>query len=196
MRGKKFEEKTRLQKIVDFYSAKRRMPSYAEVGKLLGFKSKSPAHKFVAKLIEARLVEKDSSGRLLPGALFREVPVLGTVAAGWPSPAEEEIPDTLSLDEYLIKNKEATYLFKVKGDSMIGAGIMDGDMALVERGRNPRDGDIVLAEVDREWTLKYFRKQGGRVWLEAANKKYKPIYPEEELRVPAVLVSVVRKYKL
>jgi len=172
------------------------MPSYGELLKLFGLASKSAAYKFVAKLLEQGLVRKDATGRLLPGPSFNELPILGTVAAGWPSPAEEEIPDTLSLDDYLIRNKEATYLFKVKGDSMIGAGIMDGDMALVERGRPVKDGDIVLAEIDREWTLKYFRKRGGKVYLEAANKKYGNIYPNEELNIAAVLVSVIRKYKL
>ncbi len=172
------------------------MPSYAELAKTLGFTSKNAAFKTVSKLIDQGFIRKDSRGHLLPSSIFNEIPLLGTVQAGWPSPAEEEIPDTISLDEYLIRDKNATYLFKVKGDSMIDAGIMDGDMALVERGRIPKDGDIVLAEIDREWTLKYFRKRGGRVYLEPANKKYKAIYPKEELRIPAVLVSVVRKYML
>jgi SOS-response transcriptional repressor LexA len=121
--------------------------------------------------------------------------ILGTITAGWPSPAEEELADTMSLDEYLIPNKDAVYLFRVKGDSMTGAGIMEGDIAIVERGRTPKDLDIVLAEVDGEWTLKYFRKKGGKVWLEAANKNYKPIYPEQMLKIPAVLVSLIRRYK-
>jgi repressor LexA len=172
------------------------MPSYAEIVKLLGFRSKNAAYQLVNRLIEQGLVSRDKTGRIIHGRIFDEVRVLGTVKAGFPSPAEEELTDTMSLDEYLIHNKDATYLFKVSGDSMIEAGIMDGDMALVERGRTPKDGDIVLAEIDREWTLKYFRKKAGKVWLEPANKKYKPIYPKEELNIPAVLVSVVRKYKL
>lgn len=172
------------------------MPSYTEIMKLLGFKSKNAAFKFVNKLIENGFIERDRTNRIIPGRVFNELQILGTVQAGFPSPAEEELTDTMSLDDYLIHNKDATYLFKVMGDSMIGAGIMDGDMALVERGRTPQDGDIVLAEVDREWTLKFLRKKGSKVWLEAANSRYKPIYPEEELNVPAVLISIVRKYKL
>jgi repressor LexA len=171
------------------------MPSYGELMKVFGLKSKSSAFKFIAKLLAQGLVDKDKHGKLIPSSVFNEIPILGTVAAGWPSPAEEEIPDTLSLDDYLISNKEATYLFKVRGDSMIGAGIMDGDMALVERGAPVKDGDIVLAEIDREWTLKYFRKRGGKVYLEAANKKYGNIFPNEELKIAAVLVSVIRKYR-
>src|SRR5437867_12859489 len=75
------------------------------------------------------------------------------VTAGFPSPAEEELADTMTLDEYLITNKEATYILKVNGESMIDAGILPGDLLLVKRGIDPRDGDIVIAQVDREWTM-------------------------------------------
>lgn len=184
-----------LERIISFYKKFKRMPSFSEIARICGFRSKNAAYKLVSKLIDQGLISKDPTGRIIPGSIFNDLPVLGTVAAGFPSAAEEESPDTMSLDEYLIRNKDAAYLFKVKGESMIEAGIMDGDMAIVERGIDPKDGDIVLAEVDREWTLKYFRKRGGRVYLEPANKNFKPIYPTEELKIPAVLVSVIRKYK-
>jgi repressor LexA len=100
----------------------------------------------------------------------------------------------MSLDEYLVENREASYLLTVKGDSMTGAGIMPGDLVVVERGREPRAGDIVVAEIDGEYTLKYLRQKSGKLYLEAANPKYKPIYPKEELQVMAVLRAVVRKY--
>ena len=120
--------------------------------------------------------------------------MLGTVAAGFPSPAEEELADTISLEELLIRDKDATYLLKVNGDSMIEAGILPGDYLLVERGAAPRDGDIVIAQIDREWTMKYFRRRGEKVFLEAANKNYQPIHPTEELKIAAVVRSVVRRY--
>jgi len=141
---------------------------------LAGFKSKNAVHKLVGKLIELGVVAKDTTGRLIPKRLGTALPVLGVVAAGWPSPAEEELLDTMTLDEYLIQNKEATYLLQVKGDSMIEAGIMPGDHVLVERGAEPKDGDIVIAEVDGSWTMKFFRKRGSRVVLVPGNKKYKP----------------------
>ena len=77
---------------------------------------------------------------------------------------------------------------------MIEAGIMPGDQVLVERGIVPKNGDIVIAEVDGSWTMKYFRKRGGKVILVPGNKKYKPITPKEELRVTAVVKAVIRKY--
>ena len=122
------------------------------------------------------------------------IPFLGLVEAGFPSPAEEELSDTMSFDEYLIDNKEASYILKVKGDSMIDAGICEGDMVIVERTNSSKPGDIVVAEIDGEWTMKYLRVRGGKYYLEPANKKYKPIVPEGELVIAAVVKAVVRKY--
>jgi repressor LexA len=121
--------------------------------------------------------------------------VIGLVEAGFPSPAEEELVDNLSLDEFLIENREATFLLKVSGDSMTGAGILPGDMVIVDKGRTPRSGDIVIAQVDGEWTMKFLRKRGADVALLAANPKYQPIRPKEELKVAGVVTAVVRKYK-
>jgi SOS-response transcriptional repressor LexA len=75
------------------------------------------------------------------------------------------------LDDWLMEKREATFMLKASGDSMIGAGILAGGLVLVERGRTPRDGDIVVAEIDGAWTMTYCRKQGRRVYLEAANAK-------------------------
>lgn len=75
----------------------------------------------------------------------------------------------------------------MKGDSMIDAGIQEGDLVIAERGNNPKVGDIVIAEVNDGWTMKYFRKKGNAVYLEPANKNYKPIYPTQDLKVAAIV---------
>jgi SOS regulatory protein LexA len=181
-------------KIREFYRSHRRMPSHSEIARVAGLSSKGTTYKLVNRLVRLGLVERDETGRLLPGRRFHSVTLLGAVEAGWPSPAEEELLDTMTLDEFLVERPGSTYMLRVQGDSMIGAGIMPGDMVLVERGAREKDGDIIIAEVDGEWTMKYFRKRGGKVYLEAANRKYKPIYPEEELRVAAVVRAVIRKY--
>ena len=181
-------------KILRFYHRNRRMPSYGEIMGLTGFKSKNAVHKLVSKLVDHGVIAKDATGRLIPKRLESALRVLGVVEAGWPSPAEEELLDTITLDDYLVRNKEATYILKVSGDSMVEAGIMPGDQVLVERGAAPKNGDIVIAEVDGSWTMKYFRKRGGKVILVPGNKKYKPITPKEELRVTAVVKAVIRKY--
>ena len=181
-------------RIFDFYNTHKRMPSYAEIMELVGFKSKNAVSKLVHKLVDAGILEKDSQGKLIPAIGAGEVPMLGLVEAGIPSTADSEILDTLSIEEYLIPKKEKTFLLEVKGDSMIEAHIDEGDLVIAERAQTARDGDIVVAEVDGGWTLKYFKTDGKKVWLLPANKNYKPIYPEYELRVAAVVKGVIRKY--
>jgi len=181
------------EKILQFYRTHHRMPSYSEMEKILGYKSKSAVSYFVKKLIDGGVLSKDNKGKLIPKNLG-ELKVLGLVEAGFPTSASEELLDTMSLDEYLIENTEATYLLKVKGDSMKDAGIVAGDLVIVERGKAVKDGDIVIAEIDGEYTMKYYRIQNKKVFLEPANKKYKPIYPKHELQITAIVKGVVRKY--
>jgi len=180
--------------IAAFFRENRRMPTYAEMLDLLGVRSKSVVHFWVNKLLAKGLLEKDSRGFLKPLRRSLALPMVGEVAAGFPSPAEEELRDIISFDEYLVTRPESSFLLKVSGDSMAGEGIMEGDLVIVERGRDPRNGDIVVAEVDGEWTIKYFRKEGKDVVLEAANPKYKPIRPKSELRLGGVVTAVIRKY--
>lgn len=185
-----------ISKLKDFYASRKRLPSFSELQSLLGYSSKGGVSLLIAHLVKRRILKRDSSGKLVPMPVLEGgLRLLGTVQAGFPSPAEEELIDTLSLDEFLIKNPQASYLVKVSGDSMIDAGIMQGDLVIVERGRQPRHGDIVIAQVDGEWTMKYYEKQGAKVLLRAANKKYPLIEPKAELVVGGVVVANVRKYK-
>ncbi|MFA5889150.1 MAG: transcriptional repressor LexA [Candidatus Paceibacterota bacterium] len=181
-------------KIISFYQKNRRMPGYKEIMSLVGFRSKNAVYKLINKLVEDEVVDKDSSGRLTPMKIFGEIPLLGLVEAGIPTSVDANIFDSLSLDEYLVGNKEGTYLLEVKGDSMIDEGIKEGDLVLVERKGDPKDGDIVIAEVDGGWTMKYFKKKGGLVYLKPANKNYSPIYPQYDLKVAAIVRGVIRKY--
>ncbi len=182
------------EKMLHFYSNHKRMPGYKELMALMGYASKNSAYKLREKLIAERFIKKDKAGRLIPGDTFNDVKLLGVVEAGFPSSADEHLLDTMSLDEFLIDNREATYLLAVKGDSMIDAGICEGDLVVVERGATASAGDIVIAEVDGAWTMKYLRMKGKKLYLEAANKKYKSIVPKEDLVIAAVVRAVVRKY--
>jgi repressor LexA len=183
-----------LKELRKFYVDKKRLPTFREAAKILGFKSPRAVSYWVSTWIKKGFVKREATGRLSPGSRLLPIQILGEVQAGFPSPAEEEMPDTISLDDWLIKKKESTFMLKVSGWSMKEAGINPGDFVLLERGRTPKTGDIVVAEVDHEWTMKYFDKRGGRVILRPANKAFKAIVPEEELNIAGVVVSVIRKY--
>ena len=170
------------------------MPSYTEMMALFGYKSKNAVFRLVSKLIDAGIVAKDRMGKLIPTNTFTDIPLLGSVKAGFPSATDEALQDTLSIDSFLIKKRESTYLLEVDGDSMIDAHITSGDLVIAERTDKAKDGDIVIAQVDGEFTMKYFKKEGSNIWLEPANKAYAPIYPVYELTITAVIKAVIRKY--
>jgi len=190
---KPIDEKT-IERLRRFYRANRRLPTYSELAMLFGYSSKNAAYRLAQKLIDEGFIEKDDVGRLKPKGERLGVPLVGYVQAGFPSPAEEELVDTLSLDEYLIDKPEASFMLKVSGDSMRDAGIHQDDLVIVERGREPKNGDIVLACVDREWTLKYYERHGREISLVPANPDYPVIKPKGELSLGGVIRAVIRKY--
>jgi repressor LexA len=186
---------SRIKEITSFYHKKGRMPSFSEIGKITGLRSKNAVFKLVNKLQELKVLTRDYHGRLIPLSIASPVRVLGTVDAGFPSPAEEELMDTISLDKFLIQSPGSTFMLKITGDSMLDAGILPGDMVIVDRSQTPKNGDIVIAEVDGEWTMKYLKRQDNSVLLIPANPKYKPIKPKREFRIGGVVTAVIRKYR-
>lgn len=185
----------KLEKLRNFYKDNDRLPSLGEAAKTFNYSSRNTALYTMTKLTEAGYIKKKSSGKYITTSLFHNrIRILGSVAAGFPTPEEEELRNSVSLDEFLIDKPSSTYMLEVKGDSMIEAGIMPGDHVLVEKGRQPNFGDIVIANVDGEWTMKYYRRKDGKVCLEAANPNYSDIYPQQELSFAGVVVSVCRKY--
>lgn len=178
-----------------FWRREKRLPTYREMLELFGYRSTNAVAGLVRKLVQTGYLLQDGEGHLAPTRkLTGGVKLLGTVQAGFPSPAEEELVDVLSLDEYLIRRPEATYLLTVTGDSMIDAGIHPGDIVLVEKGVTPRNGQIVVAQVDGEWTLKYYVKDRAGVRLDPANKKYTFIRPRHSLIIGGVVRGVIRRY--
>ena len=95
------------------------------------------------------------------------------IPAGFPSPAADHAQERIDLNKQLIRNKEATYIFRVKGDSMTGAGIYEGDALVVDRSMDPKHNNIVIAQLNNEFTVKRLYRRGGVVKLVAEN----PIYP-------------------
>lgn len=185
----------KVEKLRGFVRRENRVPGYLEMLKLFRYRSKNAVYGLVEKLVEEGFLTKNRAGKLaFTGKLTGGVKLLGAVQAGFPSPAEEELVDVLSLDEFLVRRPEATFMLTVTGDSMIEAGIQPGDIILVEKGCNPKSGDIVVAQVDGEWTLKYYVKDRVGVRLDPANRKYRFIRPKHSLNIGGIVRGVVRKY--
>lgn len=184
-----------IEAIISFWKSHRRMPSYAEIAKILGFRSKETAWREVKNLIKSGSLQKDSTGRIIPTSLEpKELRLLGVVEAGFGSPADETELDTISLNDWLIEDDVRSFMLKVKGVSMIDAGIHPGDYCIVEKTTHAKVGDIIVAHMDGSWTLKYLRKDERGFYLEAANKKIKAQRPKNDLKIEAVVKAVVRKY--
>jgi len=118
------------------------------------------------------------------------------ISAGFPSPAGDYVEDGLDLNNYLVQNKPATFMFTVRGESMIVAGIHDGDKVVVDKALKAKHNDIVVAVVDGEYTIKRLYKYRGRIELRPENPDYQPITFTEghELQIWGVVIGVVRKY--
>jgi repressor LexA len=178
----------------EFYRREGRAPGYAEMLRLFGYRSKNAVYGLIQKLMAEGYARKSGGKLALTSKLTASIRLLGAVQAGFPSPAEEELVDTVTLDEYLVRRPEATFMLTVHGDSMIEAGIHPGDIVLVEKGVNPKPHDIVVAQVDDEWTIKYFMKDNAGIRLDPANPKYRFIRPKRTLNIGGVVRAVIRKY--
>ncbi len=183
----------RLGQVKKFYRDARRLPTYSEMLKMFGLSSKNAVFKIVKKWVKEGFIEKKDE-KLAPTGKFFSIPLLGVIKAGFPVISEED-KNYLSLEEYLIEDPNKTFLLKVSGDSMIDAGIYEGDIVVVQRQKDARPGDVVLAQIDHEWTLKIYQidKKKNITYLLAANSNYPPFYPHNELQIHGIVRAVVRK---
>ena len=117
------------------------------------------------------------------------------ISAGFPSPADDFKEVRISLDNELVKNKDATFYARVSGDSMIGAGLDDGDLLIIDRSLNPENGKIAVCFVDGEFTIKRIKKEKNKLYLIPENKKYEEIEikEENELIIWGVVEYVIKK---
>ena len=169
------------------------IPSLTELGTLWGIAGRAWTHRLVARMKEEGYLDESPGRRLAPGARFFERTVADTVRAGLPEPANDSARDAVAIDRFLIDKPSETELFQVRGDSMIEAGIHEGDFVVVEKTRSASPGDVVLAFVDQEFTLKTLAKDKRGFYLEAANPAYAPIRPEQGLEIHGVMVGLFRK---
>ncbi len=184
-----------LEQLQDYYARHRVLPSYARIGTLVGLTSKASVAEMVMRLKGERFLESSPDRRLKPGRRFFERAMAESVQAGLPTPAPDLALDTLTIDEHLIANPSKTVLIVVKGDSMIGAGIHAGDVVVVEKRMSTRVGDIVVAVLDNEFTLKRLDRERGRVVLRPENKAYPVIRPKGDAGIFGVVVGLFRKYQ-
>ena len=192
---RKIDLQEKIEQLRLFYSLEKRTPTFSEMATLFGYRSKNAVYGPLDKLIQSGYLEKRPDKTLrFTSKITGSSRLLGTVQAGFPSPAEEELVDTINLDQYLVQNPEATYLLTVSGDSMIEAGIHPQDIVLVEKGNTPKKGDIIIAQVEGEWTMKYFGKDKKGIYLDPANRQYNRIRPERSLTIGGIVKAVIRKY--
>jgi len=178
----------------DYYARHRALPSYASIGSLLGLRSKSSVAALVARLKLAGFLESTPDRRLAPTSRFFARPLAVTpVRAGLPEAIDDTDADAVTIDDYLIERPSSTVLVRVKGDSMQDAGILDGDLVVVEKRASAQKGDIVVAIVDNQFTLKRLDLEGARFVLKPENRAYPVIRPEGTLEIFGVMVGLVRK---
>ncbi len=174
-------------------------PTIREIGEELGFKSTGTVRDYLKALMQKGLVRrmnnKSRAIELTERAGFNKIPIVGTIMAGKPNLAYEEIQGYVDADDLFLGRLgfDDVFALRVKGDSMIDAGILDGDIAVIKKRPNADNNDIVAALLDNnEVTLKRLRSKAGKFHLEAANANYPPIF--EEFKVIGKLITVIRKY--
>jgi repressor LexA len=194
-------QRTVLSYIRDFQVKRGYSPSLADLAVAFGVRSKNAVAKVVNALFKSGHLEKDPKGRIKIFERMQEVisapftlPLFGPIAAGFAAPVEEHAEETITLENYLIRDRSSTFLLRVKGDSMIDAGIVEGDLVVAERGREARAGDIVVGVLDGEFTLKRLVKEKGKYFLRAENQNYPDLHAMDELKTAGVVRGVIRKF--
>ena len=185
-----------LAKLQDYYASWKSIPSYAALCEVFGIASKSWVKAILDRLVKAGFVERTPDGMMIPTREFFARPLAeSSVQAGMPVAVSATQGEYFVIDEMLIDTPSKTTLIPVKGDSMIDAGIHEGDVAVVEKRNIANVGDIVVAIVDNEFTLKTLDRERGRFILRPANPAYPVIRPQGTLEIFGVLVGLIRKYR-
>lgn len=208
MRQRNIDKQNKILDFVNRYqSEKGYPPSVREICKAVGFKSTSTVHAYIKKLEEEGQISKDAtkpralkvldnSKRSLEGYISDQeidnVPVVGKITAGMPILAVENIEETFPVPVQYLENS-TSFMLKVKGDSMINAGILDGDYILVKQQSTAENGDMVVALIDDEATVKTFYKEKDHFRLQPENPAYEPIIVKE-LSILGKVIGLFRKY--
>ena len=178
-----------------YYAQHRVLPSYARLMEVLGYASKSAVKKVLERLEVAGMLERTPDGDWAPTERFFERVVANEpVPAGMPVTTLDDGVEQMTIDRYLIQEPGQTVLIRVKGDSMINAGIHSGDLAVVERRHDAQVGEQVVAVVDDQFTLKTLGRDKQGFFLLPANPEFDVIRPNGKLEIFGVVVGLVRRY--
>ena len=196
------KQKQLLDFLIDYYNKNHVYPTFDEMRDFLKIKSKSGIHKLLSSLEEKGFVNRlPHKARALSINLRvneneKNLPFLGRIAAGNPIEAITGSFEQISVPNYLINNKDEHFTLEVTGDSMVDAGIFDGDIVIIRKTDTANSGEIVVALIDQnEVTLKRFRSFKNSIALEPANKNYKiRIFGEDRVKIQGKLVGLIRKF--
>ncbi len=185
-----------LGRLQDHYAKHRTLPSYAGIGKVVGYRAKTSAVKLANRLIAAGYLRAAPGGKLVPTERFFELPLAtSSVRAGAADVVEGQITaDLMTLDSFLVREPSKTVLVRVKGDSMCDAGILEGDLCVVERAQVAGSGQIVVAVIDGSFTVKELAYEGEQPMLVPHNANYERIYPKQHLEIFGIVRGLVRQY--
>lgn len=187
--------------LIEFTKSKGYPPSVREICEAVSLKSTSTVHGHLKRLEKKGLIYRDPTK---PRALeivelsneekeLIDIPIVGKVTAGIPILATENIEDMFQMPINYVKHNNDLFILKVTGDSMIEAGILDGDLAIIEQKNVATNGDIVVALIENEATIKRFFKENGFIRLQPENKNYEPIIVED-CSILGKLVGIYRAY--
>lgn len=183
-----------LAKLRDYYSEHRVLPSFGLIAKLVGLRTTSAVAAMVNRMKVTEHLESGPDRRLQPGKRFFDRHLADSVCAGLPAPANDILPEGFNIDAHLIELPSRTVLLTVKGDSMVEAGLLAGDIVVVKKGAPANVGDIVVAIVDRQCTVKFLAKDEVGFYLRPGNRAYPDIRPTDSLELFGVVVGQFRKY--
>lgn len=186
-----------LWRLRDHFARHGLLPSYAGISEVVGFRAKNAAVKLVRRLTDGGYLRPAPGGRLAPGGRFFELPLVDVpVRAGAAEEIESQMAaELVTVDRFLIDTPSRTVLVRVKGDSMRDAGVLDGDLAVVERSATAVEGQFVVAVVDGGFTLKELHYEKGRPVLLPHNTDHSSIRPAASLEIFGVVRGIVRRYK-
>ena len=196
----------RQKRVLDFIQREQRdkglTPSTREIQSHFRFASQTSVMQYIAALERKGFLQRHAGkarALITPVQKIRitDVPIYGQIPAGMSTLTEQDIEGHVSLDTRSanVSKNHGTFALRVRGDSMIGAHILDGDVVILEQSKEVHNGDIVAALIDGETTLKRYVVDHGRPYLKAENSRYPNLIPARELRIQGVMVSLVRKHE-